>query len=85
MQDFATCLIVVEPNPDHAGTNGGRNLDGNKGVEVQRFASGQFCNVNIACDAGPFNNPKVRKAQLLTANSEAILQFVTEGFGHAGQ
>lgn len=59
-------------------------LDGNDGVDVLRVASGQFCNINFGCDTAPFNDARVRRAIALTVDREAMLQFVTEGFGTLG-
>ncbi|MEN3149565.1 ABC transporter substrate-binding protein [Neorhizobium sp. IRAMC:178] len=59
-------------------------LDGNDGVEVLRTPSGQFCNINFGCDTAPFNDPRVRRAIALTVDREAMVNFVTEGFGTPG-
>jgi peptide/nickel transport system substrate-binding protein len=59
-------------------------LDGNDGVEVLRTPSGQFCNINFGCDTAPFNDPRVRRAIALTVDREAMVGFVTEGFGTTG-
>ncbi|KAB1111286.1 ABC transporter substrate-binding protein [Neorhizobium galegae] len=59
-------------------------LDGNSGVEVLRTPSGQFCNINFGCDTAPFNDPRVRRAIALTVDREAMVNFVTEGFGTPG-
>nr|WP_319514942.1 ABC transporter substrate-binding protein [uncultured Cohaesibacter sp.] len=59
-------------------------LDGNDGIDVQRVASGQFCNVNMRCDEKPFDDPRVRQALALSVDRDAMIQFVTEGFGTAG-
>uniref|UniRef100_UPI003100F1B1 ABC transporter substrate-binding protein n=1 Tax=Neorhizobium sp. EC2-8 TaxID=3129230 RepID=UPI003100F1B1 len=59
-------------------------LDGNDGVEVLRTPSGQFCNINFGCDTAPFNDPRVRRAIALTVDREAMVGFVTEGFGTPG-
>jgi peptide/nickel transport system substrate-binding protein len=59
-------------------------LDGNSGVEVLRTPSGQFCNINFGCDTAPFNDPRVRRAIALTVDREAMVGFVTEGFGTPG-
>ncbi|WP_087001214.1 ABC transporter substrate-binding protein [Rhizobium sullae] len=59
-------------------------LDGNDGVEVLRTPSGQFCNINFGCDTAPFNDARVRRAIALTVDREAMVDFVTEGFGTPG-
>ncbi|MET3600986.1 ABC transporter substrate-binding protein [Martelella mangrovi] len=59
-------------------------MDGSDGVDMLRVASGQFCNVNFGCDTPPFNDPRVRKALALTVDRNAMLDFVTEGFGTLG-
>lgn len=59
-------------------------LDGSDGVDVLRVPSGQFCNINFGCDTPPFNDPRVRRAIALTVDREAMVQFVTEGFGTPG-
>ncbi|CDZ27935.1 Extracellular solute-binding protein family 5 [Neorhizobium galegae bv. officinalis] len=59
-------------------------LDSNSGVEVLRTPSGQFCNINFGCDTAPFNDPRVRRAIALTVDREAMVNFVTEGFGTPG-
>ncbi|KKX25671.1 ABC transporter substrate-binding protein [Rhizobium sp. LC145] len=59
-------------------------LEGNDGVDVLRTPSGQFCNVNFGCDTAPFNDVRVRRAIALTVDREAMVGFVTEGFGTPG-
>ncbi|PKA40012.1 ABC transporter substrate-binding protein [Rhizobium sullae] len=59
-------------------------LGGNDGVEVLRTPSGQFCNINFGCDTAPFNDARVRRAIALTVDREAMVGFVTEGFGTPG-
>ena len=54
------------------------------GVKVLRVPSGQFCNVNFGCDTKPFNDVRVRQALALTIDREAMVNFVTEGFGTTG-
>ena len=54
------------------------------GVKGLRVPSGQFCNVNFGCDQKPFNDPRVRQALALTVDRAAMVDFVTEGFGSAG-
>jgi peptide/nickel transport system substrate-binding protein len=59
-------------------------LDGNDGVDVLRTPSGQFCNINFGCDTAPFNDARVRRAVALTVDRQAMVDFVTEGFGTPG-
>lgn len=59
-------------------------VNGSDGVAALRTPSGQFCNVNFGCDTPPFNDPRVRKAIALTVDREAMVDFVTEGFGTVG-
>lgn len=54
------------------------------GVKTLRTPSGQFCNVNFGCDLKPFNDVRVRRALALTVDREAMVGFVAEGFGTAG-
>jgi peptide/nickel transport system substrate-binding protein len=54
------------------------------GVRVLRTPSGQFCNVNLGCDAAPFNDVRVRQALALTVDRTAMVDFVTEGYGTSG-
>lgn len=59
-------------------------VDGTDGIVALRTPSGQFCNINFGCDTPPFNDPRVRKAIALTVDREAMVGFVTEGFGTIG-
>lgn len=59
-------------------------LDGNDGVNVLRVPSGQFCNINFGCDTAPFNDVRVRRAIAMTVDRQAMVDFVTEGFGTPG-
>lgn len=59
-------------------------VNGTDGIAALRTPSGQFCNVNFGCDTPPFNDPRVRKAIALTVDREAMVEFVTEGFGTVG-
>ncbi|WFS04036.1 ABC transporter substrate-binding protein [Rhizobium tumorigenes] len=54
------------------------------GVNVLRVPSGQFCNINFGCDTAPFNDARVRRAIALTVDRQAMVDFVTEGFGTPG-
>jgi len=59
-------------------------IDGTDGIDTLRTPSGQFCNINFGCDTAPFNDARVRKAIALTVDREAMVGFVTEGFGTPG-
>ncbi len=59
-------------------------IDGTDGIDTLRTPSGQFCNINFGCDTAPFNDPRVRRAIALTVDREAMVGFVTEGFGTIG-
>lgn len=54
------------------------------GVRALRTPSGQFCNVNLGCDAAPFNDVRVRQALAMTVDRAAMVDFVAEGFGTPG-
>ena len=54
------------------------------GVVGMRRPSGQFCNLNFGCDAKPFNDARIRQALALCVDREAMVGFVTEGFGTPG-
>ncbi|MBB3610161.1 ABC transporter substrate-binding protein [Rhizobium sp. BK602] len=54
------------------------------GVNALRIPSGQFCNINFGCDTKPFNDARVRRALALTVDRQAMVDFVTEGFGTPG-
>lgn len=59
-------------------------LGGTAGVAVMRTPSGQFCNVNMACDQKPFDDVRVRQALALTIDRKTMVDFVTEGYGTPG-
>lgn len=59
-------------------------LERASGVQGLRVPSGQFCNVNMACNQKPFDDQRVRQALALTVDREAMVNFVTEGFGTPG-
>ncbi|AGT10767.1 ABC transporter substrate-binding protein [Paracoccus aminophilus] len=71
--------LVATIGPNHY-----MRLDGQQGVNVLRAASGQFCNVNFGTDLPPFNDVRLRKALALTVDREAMVDFMTEGFGTKG-
>lgn len=54
------------------------------GVKALRVASGQFCNVNFGCNQKPFDDVRVRQALALTVDRKAMVDFVAEGLGTAG-
>lgn len=70
-------VATVEPNDF-------MRLEGADGVDTLRAASGQFCNVNFGTDIAPFNDARVRRALALTIDREAMVDFMTEGFGIKG-
>jgi len=53
-------------------------------VKALRVPSGQFLNVNMACDMKPFDDARVRQALALTVDREAMVGFVAEGYGTPG-
>lgn len=59
-------------------------LEKSEGVDVLRVPSGQFCNINFGCDTKPFDDARVRRAVALTIDRQAMVDFVTEGFGTPG-
>jgi len=59
-------------------------LQNSRDVDVLRSISGQFCNINFGCDIAPFNDVRVRRALALTVDRNAMVDFVSEGFGSAG-
>lgn len=73
-----TDLISTVPPTEFA------RLSKSAGVKGMRVASGQFCNVNFGCDTKPFNDVRVRQALALTVDRAAMVDFVTEGLGTAG-
>ena len=70
-------ITTVEPNDF-------MRLGGQDGVDVLRAASGQFCNVNFGTDIAPFSDVRVRQALALTIDRDAMVDFMTEGFGTKG-
>lgn len=54
------------------------------GIKALRIPSGQFLNVNMACDQKPFDDIRVRKALALTIDREAMVGFVAGGYGTPG-
>ena len=66
------------------GPNEYMRLEGQSGVDVLRTPSGQFCNVNFGTKTAPFDDIRVRKALALTVDRDAMLDFMTEGFGTKG-
>jgi peptide/nickel transport system substrate-binding protein len=59
-------------------------LSSASGVTALRVPSGQFLNVNMACDLKPFDDGRVREALALTVDREAMVGFVAEGYGTPG-
>lgn len=59
-------------------------LEGQNGIDTLRAPSGQFCNVNFGTDLKPFDDPRVRQALALTIDREAMVDFMTEGYGTKG-
>jgi peptide/nickel transport system substrate-binding protein len=53
-------------------------------VKALRVSSGQFLNVNMACDVKPFDDVRLRQALALTVDREAMVGFVAEGYGTPG-
>jgi len=60
-------------------------LKGVRGVDALQVPSGQFLNVNMACDAKPFSDPRMRKALSLCVDREALVGFVALDAGAPGQ
>lgn len=59
-------------------------LSSARGVATMRVPSGQFLNVNMACDQKPFSDVRVRQALALTVDREAMVQFIADGLGTPG-
>lgn len=66
------------------GPNDFMRLEANKEIDVLRTPSGQFCNVNFGTDIAPFNDVRLRKALALTIDRDAMVEYMTEGFGIKG-
>ena len=60
-------------------------LKGVRGIDAMQVPSGQFLNVNMACDQKPFNDPRMRKALSLCVDREALVGFVALDAGKPGQ
>lgn len=54
-------------------------------MKALRVPSGQFLNINMACDRAPFDDPRVRQALALCIDRAAMVDFVAEGYGAPGQ
>ncbi len=61
-----------------------RRFEDASGVNALRVPSGQFLNVNMACDQKPFDDVRVRQALALCIDRNAMIDFVAEGYGTAG-
>jgi peptide/nickel transport system substrate-binding protein len=59
-------------------------LEKASGVAALRTPSGQFCNVNMGCDAKPFDDVRVRQALALCVDRPAMVDLVAEGYGTPG-
>lgn len=59
-------------------------LSKSSGVLPLRVSSGQFLNVNMACDQKPFNDMRVRQALALCVDRQATVDFVADGYGEPG-
>lgn len=70
-------MSTVEPNDF-------MRLEGQEGIDTLRAPSGQFCNVNFGTDIEPFNDVRLRQALALTIDRDAMVDFMTEGFGTKG-
>ncbi len=70
-------VATVEPNDF-------MRLEGEDGIDALRAASGQFCNVNFGTDIAPFNDARVRRALALCIDRDAMVDFMTEGYGIKG-
>lgn len=72
-------LMVITANSEFG------RLKGVRGVDALEVPSGQFLNVNMACDQKPFNDPRVRKALSLCVDREALVGFVALDAGRPGE
>jgi peptide/nickel transport system substrate-binding protein len=72
-------LMVITSNSEFG------RLKGVRGVDALQVPSGQFLNVNMACDQKPFNDLRVRKALSLCVDREALVGFVALDAGAPGQ
>ena len=55
-----------------------------RGVDALQVPSGQFLNINMGCDAKPFNDLRVRKALSLCVDRDALVGFVALDAGKPG-
>jgi peptide/nickel transport system substrate-binding protein len=72
-------LMVITANSEFP------RLKGVGGVDALQVPSGQFLNVNMACDQKPFSDPRMRKALSLCVDREALVGFVALDAGAPGQ
>ena len=54
------------------------------GVVALRTPSGQFCNVNMGCNAKPFSDVRVRQALALCVDRPTMVDLVAEDYGTPG-
>ena len=72
-------LMVIAANSEFG------RLKDVRGVDALRVPSGQFLNINMACDQKPFNDLRVRKALSLCVDREALVGFVALDAGTPGE